>query len=154
VSEPQNDARIGVYVCHCGTNIAGVIPVDELAAWAESLPNVVLARTYKYMCSDPGQGLIKKDIEEFGLDRIVVTACSPLLHEKTFRHAAQDAGLNPFLVQMANIREHVAWVTDDPPAALGKAKAQLAAAVRRVALNTPLEPQFVPITPRVMVVKK
>jgi heterodisulfide reductase subunit A len=152
VSEPQNDARIGVYVCHCGTNIAGVIPVDELAAWAESLPNVVLARTYKYMCSDPGQGLIKKDIEEFGLDRIVVTACSPLLHEKTFRHAAQDAGLNPFLVQMANIREHVAWVTDDPPAALGKAKAQLAAAVRRVALNTPLEPQFVPITPRVMVV--
>ena len=144
--------RIGVYVCHCGTNIAGVIDVMELTAFAAKLPNVVVAKEYKYMCSDPGQDLLKKDIVEHRLERIVVAACSPNLHEKTFRKAAEDAGLNPFLVQMANIREHVAWVTADKDLALAKAKAQVAAAVRRVVGHEALERKYVNINPRVLVV--
>jgi len=147
-----DESRIGVYVCHCGTNIAGVVNVEELAAFARELPGVVLAKEYKYMCSDPGQEMIKRDIAEQGLNRVVVTACSPLLHEKTFRHAAEEAGLNPFLVQMANIREHVAWVTSDADLATAKAKAQLAAAVRRVSGHESLDRQFVNITPRVLIV--
>ena len=148
----QDQARVGVYVCHCGSNIAGVIDVGELTAFARGLPGVTLARHYKYMCSDPGQELVKQDIAQHRLNRIVVAACSPLLHEKTFRHAAEDAGLNPFLVQMANVREHVAWVTADEQLALAKAKAQLAAAVRRVTRNETLVPKSVKITPRVLVV--
>lgn len=144
--------RIGVYVCHCGTNIAGKIDVQALAAFARDLPNVTLAREYKYMCSDPGQELIKQDIAEHKLNRIVVTACSPLLHEKTFRRVADDAGINAFMFQMANIREHVAWVTLDGDLALKKAKAQLAASVCRVAGHEPLERQYVEITPRVLIV--
>ena len=104
------------------------------------------------MCSDPGQELVKKDIAEFDLNRIVVAACSPNLHEPTFRRAAESAGLNRFLVQMANIREQVSWVTEDKDEALEKAKAHLAAAVRRVAGHEPLQRQFVRITPRAMVV--
>jgi heterodisulfide reductase subunit A len=149
---PHHDARIGVYVCHCGTNIAGTVATGELTSFAHALPHVVVARDYKYMCSDPGQELIKRDIAEHGLTRIVVAACSPLLHEKTFRGAAEAAGLNPFLVQIANIREHVAWVTDDPQRALAKAKAQLAAAVLRVADHQPLERKYVDITARVLIV--
>ncbi|MGO8689473.1 MAG: FAD-dependent oxidoreductase [Thermoguttaceae bacterium] len=144
--------RIGVYICHCGSNIAGTIDVDALAKFAEGLPGVALARNYKYMCSDPGQELLKRDIRELGLNRIVVAACSPNLHEPTFRRAAEDAGLNRFLVQMANIREQVAWVTTDKDAALVKAKAHLAGAIRRVAGHEPLERQFVRIAPRAMVV--
>jgi len=148
----KKDTKIGVYVCHCGTNISSVIDVHALAEFAKGLPHVVLAREYKYMCSDPGQDLIKKDIAEHDLDRVVVAACSPLLHEATFRKAAEMAGLNPFLVQMANIREQVAWVTDDSPSALQKAEAHVAAAVRRVNEHKPLERRSVAITPRVMIV--
>ncbi len=144
--------RIGVYVCHCGSNIAGALDVESLARFAEGLPHVALARHYKYMCSDPGQELVKRDILEFNLNRIVVAACSPNLHEPTFRRAAEDAGLNRFLVQMANIREQVAWVTEDKSAALDKAKAHLAAAVRRVAGHEPLQRQFVGIVPRAIVI--
>ncbi|MBN2580026.1 MAG: CoB--CoM heterodisulfide reductase iron-sulfur subunit A family protein [Pirellulales bacterium] len=144
--------RIGVYVCHCGTNIAGVLDVEALAHFAEGLPHVALARHYKYMCSDPGQELVKRDILEYNLNRIVVAACSPNLHEPTFRRAAEDAGLNRFLVQMANIREQVAWVTDDSTEAFTKAQAHLAAAIRRVAGHEALERQFVQIQPRAMVV--
>jgi len=149
---PQDEVRIGVYVCHCGTNIAATVDVEALTEFARRLPGVVLARNYKYMCSDPGQDLVKQDIAEQGLTRVVVTACSPLLHEATFRNAAAAAGLNPFLVQMANIREQVAWVTEDHPAALEKAKAHLAAAVQRVALHEPLERKSVSITPSVLIV--
>ena len=149
---PDESLRIGVYVCHCGTNIAGVVDVEALADFAKGLPHVAVARHYKYMCSDPGQELIKRDIQEFHLNRIVVAACTPNLHEGTFRRAAEDAGLNRFLVQMANIREQVSWVTDDHDAALRKAKAHLAAAVRRVAAHEPLQRQFVSITSRAMVV--
>jgi len=144
--------RIGVYICHCGSNIAGTIDVEALAHFAEGLPGVALARHYKYMCSDPGQELIKRDIQEFNLNRIVVAACSPNLHEPTFRRDAEDAGLNRFLVQMANIREQVSWVTEDKAEALEKSQAHLAAAIRRVASHEPLQRQFVRITPRAMVV--
>ncbi|MGI6418313.1 MAG: 4Fe-4S binding protein [Thermoguttaceae bacterium] len=144
--------RIGVYVCHCGSNIAGTVDVEALTKFAEGLPHVALARHYKYMCSDPGQELVKRDIVEFGLNRIVVAACSPNLHEATFRRAAEDAGLNRFLVQIANIREQVAWVTEDRQEALEKAESHLGAAVCRVARHVPLQRQFVRIVPRAMVV--
>ncbi len=148
----DKNLRIGVYVCHCGTNIAGTVDVEKLRQFAETLPGVVLARHYKYMCSDPGQELLKQDIMEHGLNRVVVAACTPSLHEETFRRAAEQAGMNRFLVQIANIREQVAWVTDDAETALDKAKAHVAGAVRRVALHQPLERQFVPILPRALVV--
>jgi len=148
----DEELRIGVYVCHCGSNIAGTVDVEALAKFAEGLPGVALARHYKYMCSDPGQELVKRDIVEFGLNRIVVAACSPNLHEPTFRRAAEDAGLNRFLVQMANIREQVAWVTEDKQEALEKAEAHLAAAVRRVAQHEPLQRQFGRSVPRARVV--
>ena len=149
---PTADVRIGVYVCHCGSNIAGKIDVEQLAQFAAILPGVVLARDYRYLCSDPGQEMIRRDIVEYGLDRVVVAACSPLLHEATFRKAAEAAGMNPFQLQIANIREHVAWVTDDKTAAFHKAQAQLAGAVRRVAFHETLERKSVAVEPSVLVV--
>jgi heterodisulfide reductase subunit A2 len=148
----DDSLRIGVYVCHCGSNIAGTVDVEELTQFAKGLPGVVLARHYKYMCSDPGQELVKRDIAEHKLTRVVVAACSPNLHEPTFRRAAENAGLNRFLVQMCNIREQVAWVTEDKADALNKSKAHLAAAIRRVARHEPLQRQFVRIVPRAMVI--
>ena len=148
----NGELRIGVYLCHCGTNIAKVVPLDDLERFAQSLPHVVIVRNYKYMCSDPGQDLIRKDIKEHQLNRIVVAACSPLLHEGTFRRAAQSAGLNPYLVQMANVREHLSWVTERSNQSLDKAKSLVAAAVHRVALHQPLDRRSVSITPRVLVV--
>jgi len=148
----DSSVRIGVYVCHCGTNIAGVLDVAELAAFARTLPGVVVARDYKYMCSDPGQELIKQDIQEYRLNRIVVAACSPNLHETTFRNTAEAAGMNRFLVQIANIREQVSWVAEDRQEGMRKARSHIAAAVRRVAHHEPLERQYVRITPRVLVV--
>jgi heterodisulfide reductase subunit A len=144
--------RIGVYVCHCGTNIAGTVDVKELAAYAAGLPGVVVAREYKYMCSDPGQELIRTDIRDHRLERVVVAACSPSLHEKTFRNAASGGGMNPYLFQMVNIREHDSWVHEDRLAATRKARDLLRAAVYRVALHRPLTPRHVPIHPDVLVV--
>lgn len=149
---PKESVRIGVYVCHCGSNIAGKVDVEQLAEFAASLPGVVLAREYRYMCSDPGQEMVKRDIAQHKLDRVVVAACSPSLHEATFRKMAEKAGMNPFHVQIANIREHVAWVTEDEQAAFRKAQAQLAAAVRRVALHESLDRKYVTIEPRVLIV--
>ena len=144
--------RIGVYICHCGTNIAGKVDVAQVAEFAKNLPNVVISRDYKFMCSDPGQELIQKDIKENNLTMIVVASCSPLLHEATFRKATKDGGLNEFCFQMANIREQVSWVTEDKGEATAKAKAMVAAAVRRVALAAPLERRKVPVHADVMVV--
>jgi heterodisulfide reductase subunit A len=143
---------IGVYVCHCGVNIAGMIDVAAVAEWAATLPGVVVARDYKYMCSDPGQELIKRDILDHGLDRIVVASCSPHLHEKTFRSATAEGGLNPFHFQMVNIREHASWVHTDRAAATEKAKDLIRAAVRRVRLHKPLESRRVPVRSEVLVV--
>ena len=149
----MNDkVRIGVYVCHCGSNIAGTVDVKEVAEFARGLPNVVMAKDYIYMCSDPGQNMIKEDIEKLGLNRVVVSSCSPNLHEHTFRRACQDAGLNPYLFEMANIREHCSWVTEDHAQATKKAKALVSAAVRRVAHQEPLEVKEVPVSSNVLVV--
>ena len=145
-------ARIGVYVCHCGSNIAGTIDVEAVARYASELPGVEIARDYKYMCSDPGQELIKQDIRDHGLDRVVVASCSPSLHEKTFRDATADGGVNPFYFQMVNIREHDSWVHEDVEAATEKAKDLIRAAVRRVRHHRPLEIRRVPVHNEVLIV--
>ena len=130
--------RTGVYVCHCGTNIASKVDVEAVAEYAQTLDGVVVARDYTYMCSDPGQDLIKQDIQNHGLNRVVVASCSPLMHEPTFRRALEEGGLNPFFLQMANIREHCSWVIDDRQQATGKARSLVSAAVRRVRYHAPL----------------
>ena len=144
--------RIGFYICHCGHNIAAMVDCPEVARFVEKLPNVALARDYKYMCSDPGQELIQKDIKEFNLNRVVVASCSPLLHEHTFRSATEAGGLNPFFFHMVNIREHDSWVHTDRKEATDKAKALARAAVERVAHHRALEVKKVPIHPDVLVV--
>jgi heterodisulfide reductase subunit A len=148
----MSEVRIGVYTCYCGTNIGGTVDVREVARYAARLPGVAVSREYKYMCSDPGQELIAKDIREQRLNRIVVASCSPHLHEATFRGATSGAGLNPFLLQMVNIREQDSWVHTDKEWATRKAMDLVRAAVCRVALQTPLERGRVSIHPAVLVV--
>jgi heterodisulfide reductase subunit A len=135
----MDEFEIGVYVCNCGTNIAHVVDVEAVKELAASLPGVKVARSYKYMCSNPGQEMIVKDIREQGLGRVVVAACSPRLHEKTFRKACRSAGLNPYLLEMANIREQCSWVHSGGLAATEKAMALVRAAVQRVSRQEPLE---------------
>ncbi len=147
--------KIGVYVCHCGTNIAGIVDVEDVATWAgEELKDrgVVVARDYKFMCSSLGQELIEKDIKELGLTRVVVAACSPHLHEQTFRKASSNAGLNPYLCELVSIREQVSWVHTDKKAATFKSKAIVSGGVERVIHHEPLEPLHVPIHPASLVV--
>jgi heterodisulfide reductase subunit A len=146
------EPKIGVYICHCGANIAGTVDVIRVVEYARGLPAVAVARDYKFMCSDPGQDLIKNDIREQGLNRIVVASCSPRLHEPTFRRVLAAAGLNPYLFEMANIREQCAWVHTDKEAATEKAKALVNAAVRRVFLQEPLETKTVNVNPSTVVV--
>jgi len=144
--------RIGVYVCHCGTNIAGTVDVEAVRAYAESLPGVTVARAYQYMCSDPGQELIKEDIRANALERVIVASCSPTLHEATFRRATAEGGINPFFFQMVNIREQDSWVHTDSAEATRKAQDLVRAAVYRVRFHEPLERSRVSINPAVMVV--
>jgi heterodisulfide reductase subunit A len=147
--------RIGVYVCHCGTNIAGVVNVADVSKWAgEKLADkgVVISRDYKFMCSSLGQELIQKDIKEQKLTRVVVAACSPHLHEKTFRNACKGADLNPYLCELVSIREQDSWVHTDKVAATEKAKAIIAGGVFRVVHNESLTPLKVPIHPATLVV--
>ena len=148
----STDRKIGVYVCHCGTNIAGTVGVEEVVNFAKELPAVEVARHYEHMCSEPGQELIRNDIKEYGLNRVVVASCSPTLHERTFRRVCESAGVNRYLFQMANIREHCSWTTEDRRAATEKAKALVSAAVRRVYLQEPLEVREVPVNPNTLVV--
>jgi len=152
---PPAKERIGVYVCHCGSNIAGMVDVQQVAEWAASRlkhQGVVIGRDYKFMCSSLGQELIEKDIKELGLTRVVVAACSPHLHEKTFRTACERAGLNPFLCELVSIREQVSWVHSDKVAATAKAKAVVSGGVERVIRNQPLMPIRVPIHPATLIV--
>jgi heterodisulfide reductase subunit A len=144
--------RIGFYICHCGTNIAAMVDVQAVAKYVATLPNVVVSRDYKYMCSDPGQEMIVQDIIENRLNRIVVAACSPLLHEHTFREATRRGGLNPFFFQMVNVREHDSWVHTNRQEATRKAMALARAAIQRVPLHKPLEVKKVSINPNVLVV--
>ena len=144
--------RTGVYICHCGTNIAPKVDVEAVAEYARGLEGVALARDYMYMCSDPGQALIKNDISNNGLNRIVVASCSPLMHEPTFHRACVEGGLNPFYFQMANIREHCSWVVEDSAQATAKAKSLVSAAVRRVRYHNPLDSRMVEMTQSALVV--
>ncbi len=144
--------RLGFYICHCGINIAGKVRVNEVVAFARELKNVVIARDYRFMCSDPGQEMIEKDIKEFDLNRVVVASCSPRLHEKTFQGVCQRAGLNPYFFQMASVREQVSWVTEDEDAATRKAKTLVAGAINRVNYHESLDARKVSVHPDIMVV--
>lgn len=145
--------RVGVYVCHCGSNIAGTVDCEAVAKWAgANVKDVVVSKDYKFMCSSLGQQMIEDDIKNQNLTRVVVAACSPHLHEKTFRRACQNAGMNPYLFEMANVREHVSWVAKDKAAATEKAKSLVSAAAERVKLNQPLEPMYVKVNPATLVI--
>jgi heterodisulfide reductase subunit A2 len=144
--------KIGVFVCQCGTNIAATVDVEEVVRAAANFAKVKFATTYKYMCSSPGQNLIRDAIKEKGLDRIVVCACSPSLHEKTFRKCLENAGINPYLVEMANIREHCSWVHQDREEATRKAIEITKLAVAKVSRNKPLAKTYISIEKKVLVI--
>jgi heterodisulfide reductase subunit A len=150
--EKKKNDKIGVYVCNCGTNIAKVVDAEAVAQYASMLPNVTLAKTYKYMCSNPGQEMIAEDIKENGLDRVVVAACSPNMHERTFRRALRMAGLNQYMLEMANIREQCSWVHKDRKAATKKSMSLVNGAVQRVEKHEALESMSVDMNPNVLVI--
>jgi len=145
-------ARIGVFICHCGENIAGTVDVDAVTRSAARLPGVAHAEHYRYMCSDPGQKLLIEAVKENNLSGVVVAACSPAMHEMTFRAAAVEGGLNPFLSEMANIREQCSWVHEDKVAATAKAIDLVRMMVEKVKRNRPLQPITVPVTKRALVI--
>jgi len=144
--------RIGVFVCHCGINIAATVDVAEVAKSALSLPNVVHTADIKHTCSEQGQRAIQDVIKEKGLNRVVVAACSPAMHERTFRRTVAKAGLNPFLMEMANIREQCSWVHLDRSEATAKAIELVRTAVAKVSSNEALVPIKMPMTKRALVV--
>src|SRR5512142_1395532 len=143
--------RIGVYVCNCGTNIAKVVDAQAVATAVQEIPGVASARSYKYMCSNPGQEMIAHDIRELALTKVVVAACSPRMHENTFRKALERGGINPYFLEMANIREQCSWIHEDARAATEKAAALARAAVYRVKFHEPLERRSVPMCPASLV---
>ena len=150
---PEEEIRIGVYICQCGLNIAGAVDCEAVAEWAKDLEGVTISRVYSYMCSDPGQQLVKQDIKELGLNRVVVASCSPRLHEPTFRQTCAEAGLNPYLFEMANIREQCSWVhPNQKKEATEKARDLVKMAVSRVRLLSPLEELEVPVTQKSLVI--
>jgi heterodisulfide reductase subunit A len=152
-SKQDENPRIGVYICHCGLNIARTVDCRKVSEAAAGLSGVVVARDIPYACSEPGQHGIKEDIAEHNLDRIVVASCSPRLHEPTFRQMVQAAGLNPYLIEMANIREHCSWVhMEEPEAATQKAIDLTRMAVARVRQLQPLEPERLPLIKRSLVI--
>jgi len=148
----NGQVRIGFYICHCGHNIAALVDCPAVAEAIAKLPGVVVSRDYKYMCSDPGQDLIQRDIRDHRLNRVVVASCSPLLHEPTFRNAVAAGGLNPYFFQMVNVREHDSWVHTDRAQATTKAIALAQAAIGRVRFHQALQPAKVAIHPDVLVV--
>lgn len=145
--------KIGVYVCHCGLNIAGVVDVEKVVEYAKNLPDVAIAKHYAYVCSEPGQRMIQEDIREHGLDRIVIATCSPRMHEETFRKAIEQAGLNPYILEIVNLREHCSWPhSEEPEKATEKAKELVRMGVARVRLLEPLERRKVSAEKSVLVV--
>jgi heterodisulfide reductase subunit A len=143
--------KIGVYICHCGTNIAATVDCEELVRFSNTLPGVKVARDYRYLCSDPGQDLIKKDIRELSLERVVVAACSPQMHETTFRNLLSGEGINPYFLNIANIREQCSWVHKERKRATEKAKHIIKAAAARVSYHEALDSRRVEIRPAVLV---
>ncbi len=145
-------SRMGVFICWCGSNIAETVDCEAVASYASTLPDVVISQSYKYMCSDPGQRLVTDAITEHNLSGVVVASCSPRMHEPTFRKTAETVGLNPYMLEMANIREHCSWVHKDRKDATEKAKDLVRYLVEKVKRNLPLQEIEVPVTRRVMVV--
>ncbi len=148
----DGERRLGVYVCHCGVNISATVNVEEVVEEIKNEQSVIVARNYKFMCSTPGQDMIVEDIKKYNLNRIVVAACSPRMHEETFRGACKKAGLNPYYFQMVNVREQDSWVTEDEKRATLKAIALTRAAVRRVQEHEPLDTRMVEVHPGVLVI--
>lgn len=148
----MEEPRIGVYICECGINIADTVDVTEVTQMASTLPHVAIAKQYKYTCSEPGQLMIQEDIKELSINRVVVASCTPRMHEPTFQRLLDETGLNPYYFEMANIREHVSWITHDRKAATEKAKRLVRSAVLRVAFHEPLEPRKEPVTKAALVV--
>ena len=144
--------RIGVYVCHCGTNIAGTVDVAKISDEIAEECDVTVCRHYKYMCSEPGQKLIRDDIKELGLDYVVEASCSPKMHEPTFRGAVSQAGMNQYMFEMVNIREHCSWISENPDLATRKAKDLIKGGIARVAHHKPLHGSKKPVNPKVLVV--
>jgi len=148
-----NTPRIGVFVCDCGLNIAGVVDTAAVANFARELPDVVAVVQNRYTCADPGQNEIKKAIAEHDLNRVVVASCTPKIHEPTFRQCVSDAGMNPYLMEMANIREHCSWVhMKDRPAATAKAKDLVHSAVNRARRLRPQDEATFPVTDAALVI--
>ncbi len=151
IRNPQS--AIGVYVCHCGLNIAKTVDCEKVAAFAEGLENVTVSKDIAYACSEPGQQQIKDDILEHNLDRVVVASCSPRLHEPTFRQMLQSVDINPYLMEMANLREQCSWVhMQEPEAATQKAMDLVRMAVSRIRLLEPLKEDTIPMTQRTLVI--
>ena len=149
----KEETRIGVYVCNCGLNIAATVDCEAVAAYAEGLDGVVVSRSDAYLCSEPGQQLIKKDIAEQGINRVVVGSCTPRLHEPTFRKCLADAGLSPYLLEMANLREQCSWVhANDREGATAKARDLIRAGVARAKLLQPRQETTVGVTPKALVI--
>jgi heterodisulfide reductase subunit A len=144
--------RIGVYVCQCGSNIAATVDTEAVAQFAEGLDGVVMTRVNKYSCSDPGQNTIRQDIQDYNLDRVVIAACTPRMHEPTFRRTLQSAGLNPYFLEMANIREQVSWVHPAGEGATNKASDLVAGAVERVHFHQALHSRKSPVEQSALVV--
>jgi len=144
--------RVGVFVCECGTNIAAVVDTVQVAQLAKKIPGVVFTTNYKYMCSDPGQELIRNAIKEQKLEQVVIASCSPRMHEKTFRKAVEAGGLNGYMFEMVNIREQNSWVHHDRPSATRKALDLIRMGVSKVLLNQPLQITTIPITKQAMVI--
>ncbi len=145
--------RIGVFVCHCGTNIAATVDVAHVAEAARTMPNVVFATDYKYMCSEPGQEEIRKAIKEHNLNRVVVASCTPRLHETTFRKTLENSGLNPYLLEISNIREQCAWVhSKEKDAATTKAVELVRMAVAKSSKNEELHSTNIPVTKKALVI--
>ena len=145
--------KVGVFICHCGINIAGTVDVDKVAEDIQSYPGVAFATTYKYTCSDPGQQIIKDAIQQHGLDGVIVAACSPAMHETTFRRTAAAAGMNPYLLECANIREQCSWVhQNDKGRATEKALLTIQSMVEKVKRNEALDPLSLPLTKKALVI--
>jgi len=150
---PADNLRIGVFVCDCGSNIAGAVDTEAVRQYAGTLPNVVAAIRNKYTCADPGQQEIQRAIYEHNLNRVVVASCSPASYEPIFRQCIQGAGLNPYLLEMANIREHCSWVTPgDRPAATRKARDLVKVAVARARWLYPQDEEQIPVTDAALVI--
>ncbi len=145
-------SRIGVFICHCGENIGATVDCSRVAEEARKIEGVEFATDYKYMCSEPGQNLIKNAIREHRLDGVVVGSCSPRMHELTFRRACSEAGLNPYMCEIANLREHCSWVHEKNEATTRKAIELVTGLVEKVKRNSPLTPIKVPVIKKALVI--